>query len=401
MILKPRIKGFLCTTAHPIGCAMDVKNQIDHVKQAGAIPNGPKRVLVIGASGGYGLASRITAAFGCGAATIGVFFERPAVNNRTASPGWYKSAAFTHAAREAGLYAANLNGDAFSAALKQATIDLIKRDLGQVDMVIYSLAAPARQLPDGSLVRSTLKPIGEPFEGSTIDLNSGELRTVSLEPASQQEVNDTIKVMGGEDWELWMAALLKANVLAKGCITTNYTYLGSEVTWPIYYHGTIGKAKEDLDRAARALVEPMAKINGHAYVAVMKGLMTQAASAIPGMSIYLSLLFKAMKAKGTHEGCIEQTTRLFKNLFVDAALQKDESGRLRLDDWELSEDIQTFVKANWSKVSADNLMDISDFAGYRQAFLQMHGFDFDGVDYDAEVDPEVPMPLEFGDSAGA
>jgi enoyl-[acyl-carrier protein] reductase/trans-2-enoyl-CoA reductase (NAD+) len=380
---------------------MDVKNQIDHVKQAGAIPNGPKRVLVIGASGGYGLASRITAAFGCGAATIGVFFERPAVNNRTASPGWYKSAAFTHAAQEAGLYAANLNGDAFSAALKQATIDLIKRDLGQVDMVIYSLAAPARQLPDGSLVRSTLKPIGEPFEGSTIDLNSGELRSVSLEPASQQEVNDTIKVMGGEDWELWMAALLKANVLANGCITTNYTYLGSEVTWPIYYHGTIGKAKEDLDRAARALVEPMAKINGHAYVAVMKGLMTQAASAIPGMSIYLSLLFKAMKAKGTHEGCIEQTTRLFKNLFMDAALQKDESGRLRLDDWELSEDIQAFVKANWSKVTADNLMDISDFAGYRQAFLHMHGFDFDGVDYDAEVDPEVPMPLEFGESTGA
>ena len=380
---------------------MDVKNQIDHVKQAGAITNGPKRVLVIGASGGYGLASRITAAFGCSAATIGVFFERPAVNNRTASPGWYKSAAFTHAAQEAGLYAANLNGDAFSAALKQATIDLIKRDLGQVDMVIYSLAAPARQLPDGSLVRSTLKPIGEPFEGSTIDLNSGELRSVSLEPASQQEVNDTIKVMGGEDWELWMAALLKANVLANGCITTNYTYLGSEVTWPIYYHGTIGKAKEDLDRAARALVEPMAKINGHAYVAVMKGLMTQAASAIPGMSIYLSLLFKAMKAKGTHKGCIEQTTRLFKNLFMDAALQKDESGRLRLDDWELSEDIQAFVKANWSKVTADNLMDISDFAGYRQAFLHMHGFDFDGVDYDAEVDPEVPMPLEFGESTGA
>ena len=397
MIIKPRIKGFLCTTSHPLGCETDVKNQIKHVKQAGAIADGPKRVLVIGASGGYGLASRITAAFGCGAATIGVFFERPAVKNRTASPGWYKSAAFTRAAEDAGLYAANLNGDAFSAELKQATIELIKKDLGQIDMVIYSLAAPARQLPDGSLVRSTLKPIGEPFEGATIDLNSGELRTVSLEPASQQEVNDTIKVMGGEDWELWMAALLAADVLAEGCITTNYTYLGSEVTWPIYYHGTIGKAKEDLDRAALALAQPLKKVNGRAYVAVMKGLMTQAASAIPGMSIYLSLLFKVMKAKGTHEGCIEQTTRLFKNLFVDSALQMDESGRLRMDDWELSADIQTFVKANWSKVTAENLMEISDFAGYRQAFLQMHGFDFPGVDYEAEIDPEVLMPLAFGE----
>ena len=397
MIIKPRIKGFLCTTSHPLGCETDVKNQIEHVKQAGAIADGPKRVLVIGASGGYGLASRITAAFGCGAATIGVFFERPAVKNRTASPGWYKSAAFTRAAEDAGLYAANLNGDAFSAELKQATIELIKKDLGQIDMVIYSLAAPARQLPDGSLVRSTLKPIGEPFEGATIDLNSGELRTVSLEPASQQEVNDTIKVMGGEDWELWMAALLAADVLAEGCITTNYTYLGSEVTWPIYYHGTIGKAKEDLDRAALALAQPLKKVNGRAYVAVMKGLMTQAASAIPGMSIYLSLLFKVMKAKGTHEGCIEQTTRLFKNMFVDSALQMDESGRLRMDDWELSDDIQTFVKANWSKVTAENLMEISDFAGYRQAFLQMHGFDFPGVDYEAEIDPEVLMPLAFGE----
>jgi len=397
MIIKPRIKGFLCTTSHPLGCETDVKNQIEHVKQAGAIADGPKRVLVIGASGGYGLASRITAAFGCGAATIGVFFERPAVKNRTASPGWYKSAAFTRAAEDAGLYAANLNGDAFSAELKQATIELIKKDLGQIDMVIYSLAAPARQLPDGSLVRSTLKPIGEPFEGATIDLNSGELRTVSLEPASQQEVNDTIKVMGGEDWELWMAALLAADVLAEGCITTNYTYLGSEVTWPIYYHGTIGKAKEDLDRAALALAQPLKKVNGRAYVAVMKGLMTQAASAIPGMSIYLSLLFKVMKANGTHEGCIEQTTRLFKNLFVDSALQMDESGRLRMDDWELSADIQTFVKANWSKVTAENLMEISDFAGYRQAFLQMHGFDFPGVDYEAEIDPEVLMPLAFGE----
>jgi enoyl-[acyl-carrier protein] reductase/trans-2-enoyl-CoA reductase (NAD+) len=350
MIIKPRIKGFLCTTAHPLGCEMDVKQQIAHVQQADPIAGGPKRVLVIGASGGYGLASRISAAFGCNAATIGVFFERPAVKNRTAAAGWYKSAAFTRLATQAGLYAKNLNGDAFSTELKQATIETIKHDLGQVDMVVYSLAAPARQLPDGSLVRSTLKPIGEPFEGSTIELNSGELRSVSLEPASQDEVNDTVKVMGGQDWELWMAALLEAGVLAPGCLTTNYTYLGSEVTWPIYYHGTIGKAKEDLDRAAKALQAPLASIDGHAYVAVMKGVMTQAASAIPGMSVYLSLLFKVMKAKGTHEGCIEQTTRLFKNMFVDTDLQMDKEGRLRLDDWELTDDVQAFVKENWSKV---------------------------------------------------
>lgn len=394
MIIKPRIKGFLCTTAHPVGCEVDVKRQISHVMSDGKVEHGPKRVLVIGASGGYGLASRITAAFGAGAATIGVFFERPAAKNRTASPGWYKSAAFTRLAREAGLYAKNLNGDAFSEDLKNETIDLIRKDLGQVDMVIYSLAAPARQLPDGTLVRSTLKPIGEPFEGSTIDINSGEIRPITLEPATQEEVNDTVKVMGGEDWELWMNALLSAGVLAEGCVTTNYTYLGSEVTWPIYYHGTIGKAKEDLDRAARALAKPMSKIHGKAYVAVMKGLMTQAASAIPGMAIYLSLLFKVMKEKGTHEGCIEQTARLFREqLFSGGEMRLDEAGRIRMDDLELDAQTQSLVKEKWSQINSDNLTEISDFAGYREAFLQMHGFAFDGVDYDADLDPDVDMEL--------
>ena len=394
MIIKPRIKGFLCTTAHPVGCEADVKRQIAHVRAAGEIPGGPKRVLVIGASGGYGLASRITAAFGSGASTIGVFFERPAERNRTASPGWYKSAAFTRLAHEAGLYAKNLNGDAFSSDMKKRVIDLIKADLGQVDMVIYSLAAPARQLPDGTLVRSTLKPVGEPFEGATIDFNTAELRPISLEPASPQEIADTVKVMGGEDWELWIQALLDAGVLADNCITTNYTYLGSEVTWPIYYHGTIGKAKEDLDRAAGALSEPLGKIGGKAWVAVMKGLMTQAASAIPGMAIYLSLLFKVMKAKGTHEGCIEQTDRLFRTqLFGGAEPRLDDEGRIRMDDLELEADTQAQVKAAWPRVTTENLDDLTDFAGYREAFLQMHGFDFDEVDYDVDVDPDVPMEI--------
>lgn len=399
MIIKPRIKGFLCTTSHPAGCEKDVALQIAHVKAQAPIVNGPKRVLVIGASGGYGLATRISAAFGAGASTIGVFFERPSVKNRTASAGWYKSASFTKMAEQEGLYATNLNGDAFSEELKAATIELIKKDLGQVDMVVYSVAAPARQMPDGELVRSTLKPIGEPFEGSTIDINTSQIRTVALEPASVEEVNDTVKVMGGEDWELWIDALLKAGVLADGCITTNYTYLGSEVTWPIYYHGTIGKAKEDLDRAALALQAPMAAINGHAYVAVMKGLMTQAASAIPGMSVYLSLLFKIMKAQGTHEGCIEQTTRLFLNrLFSGNAddLVLDEKGRIRLDDWELTSEVQDQVKELWSKVSQDNLSEISDFVGYQAAYLQMHGFGFEEVDYEAEVDQVVDMKLVFG-----
>ncbi len=397
MIIKPRIKGFICTTSHPDGCARDVQQQIDYVTGQGAIEGGPKRVLVIGASGGYGLASRITAAFGCGASTIGVFFERPAIRNRTASPGWYKTCAFTEKATQQGNYAKNINGDAFSDEVKQATVKLIKDDLGQIDMVIYSVAAPARQLSDGSIVKSTLKPIGEPFDGYTIDFKSGELRSVSLEPANAEEVADTIKVMGGEDWELWINALLEANVLADGCITTNYTYLGSEVTWPIYYHGTIGKAKEDLDRARTALQGPMDKVNGAAHVVVMKGLLTQAASAIPGMAVYLSLLFKAMKEAGTHEGCIEQTTRLFSTqLFSPGELREDDEKRIRMDDLELAPEIQAYVKENWTSVTNETLGTLTDFAGYRQAFLEMYGFGFDGVDYDVDVESVKEMDLVFG-----
>lgn len=394
MIVKPRIKGFLCTTAHPAGCAADVDRQIAHAREKGPIEKGPGRVLVIGASGGYGLASRISAAFGAGAATIGVFFERPAVKARTASPGWYKTAAFTARAGAEGLYAENINGDAFSERIKDTTCDLIEKDLGQVDLVIYSLAAPARQLPSGELARSTLKPIGEPFAGKTIDFNSGELRDVSLPPATESEIADTVKVMGGEDWELWIHKLLERGLLADGCVTTNYTYLGSEVTWPIYHHGTIGKAKEDLDRAAAALAGPMAAVGGRAFVVVMKGLMTQAASAIPGMSIYLSLLFKAMKEAGTHEGCIEQTTRfLATQLYGGGELRMDGEGRIRMDELEMADEIQAFVKESWPAVSEENLAEITDFEGYRQAFLEMHGFGFDGVDYEAEVDPAVPIEL--------
>ena len=395
MRIEPKIKGFLCTTAHPAGCAADVDEQIQVVEAQGPIDGAPKRVLVIGASGGYGLASRIVAAMGCGAATMGVFFERPAKGARTASAGWYKTAAFDREAEKRGLYAKHFNGDAFSASLKAKVIEQIQADWGQVDLVVYSLAAPARTLPSGETVRSTLKPIGDAFSGSTIDFNSGEIRSISLDPASDDEIADTVKVMGGDDWREWMKALSAANCLAEGCVTTNYTYLGSEVTWPIYYHGTIGKAKEDLDRTAAALNQELTSLNGRAEVIVMKGLLTQAASAIPGMSLYLSLLFKVMKKNGTHEGCIEQVDRLFRTqLFAKEGQRRDDEGRLRMDELEMAEDIQAYVRSHWSEITEANLNAITDFSGYRRAFLNMHGFDVDGVDYEAEQIVDVAIPLE-------
>lgn len=398
MIIKPRIRGFLCTTAHPKGCEIDVLRQIQTVRDGGALPTCPKRILVIGASGGYGLASRITAAFGGGASTVGVFFERPALKGRTASPGWYKSAAFEKHAKAADLYSRSINGDAFSDATKAQVGELIRRDLGAIDLVVYSLAAPYRQIPGGELVRSVLKPIGKPFSGKTIDFKTHQLREISLDAASDQEIADTVRVMGGEDWELWIAHLKSQGLLAAGCITTNYTYLGSEVTWPIYYHGTIGKAKEDLDRAGKALQETLEDIGGRARVVVMKGLLTQAASAIPGMSVYLSLLFKVMKERGVHEGCIEQTHRLFRSRLFRADVATDDMGRIRMDDWELGEEVQRYVKANWHNITNENVLSLTDFFGYKEAFLNLHGFAFAEVDYEKEVDPEWPMELDGGDA---
>ena len=349
---------------------------------------------MIGASGGYGLASRISAAFGFQASTIGVFYERPAHNKRTASPGWYKSAAFTREALGNDLYVGNINGDAYSDEVKSRTIQLIKRDLGKVDMVVYSLAAPQRTLQDGTVLRSVLKPIGRAFSGVTIDINTAKIRPVRLEPATDNEITDTVKVMGGEDWELWIKALMEADVLARGCITTNYTYLGSEATWPIYNHGTIGKAKEDLDRAASLLDTKLSSLGGTAKVAVMKGLLTSASSAIPGMALYLSLLFKAMKQAGSHEGCIEQTTRLYSSeLFGEGDMATDDAGRIRMDRWELASDIQAYVTNNWSKVTDSNLKELTDFDGYQNAFLKLHGFGFPDVDYSAEVSPSMEMVL--------
>ena len=394
MIIKPKIRGFICTTTHPTGCEVDVQNQINYVKNKGRLHDGPERVLIIGASGGYGLASRISASFGYGAASIGVFQERSPNPSKTGSPGWYRTAAFSRLAEKDGIYCANVNGDAFSEKIKHRVCDLISRDLGQVDLVIYSLAAPSRTLSDGEIVRSTLKPIGSGYDGLTVDLNTKEIRNISLESASDEEIIDTVKVMGGEDWELWIEELMKRDLLSEGFITTNYTYIGSEVTWPIYNQGTIGKAKEDLQRAAQAISQKSLEKKGNAYLAVMKGLVTQAATAIPGMSVYLSLLFKIMKDKNMHEGCVEQAFRLFsEELYSGAEINLDQSGRIRLDDYELLEEIQDYVSENWAKFNTDTMDRIADFEGYRRDFMQIYGFDFEDVDYDKDVSPESEMTL--------
>jgi enoyl-[acyl-carrier protein] reductase/trans-2-enoyl-CoA reductase (NAD+) len=396
MIIQPKIKGFVCATAHPEGCRKDVQQQVSHVQSRGEITGAPKRVLVIGASGGYGLATRITAAFGCKADTLGVFLEKPAAGKRTASAGWYRAAAFEALVKGSGQYSGSINGDAFSDEIKAQTVSTIKDKLGQVDMVVYSLASPVRILPKtGELVRGALKPIGHEFSGMTIDVTTGNIREISAQPATEMDIANTVKVMGGEDWELWIDALRAADTLAPGCITTNYAYLGSEATWAIYRNGTIGKAKDDLDRAAREMREPMSAIGGAAHVVVMKGLLTQASSAIPGMPLYLSLLYKIMKQKGVHEGCIEQTDRLFRTqLFQPGEMRVDSDGRIRMDDLEMSDDVQAYVMDQWSRVNNDNLKELTDFEGYREGFLNLYGFGFHDVDYEAEVDPDVQFPVE-------
>jgi enoyl-[acyl-carrier protein] reductase/trans-2-enoyl-CoA reductase (NAD+) len=388
MVIKPKVKGFICTTAHPAGCAANVKSQIEYVKQQGVIHNAPKRVLVIGASTGYGLASRITAAFGGGASTIGIFFEKPASGKRTASAGWYNSAAFQQAADEAGLYSKNINGDAFSHEIKAKTIDLIKQDLGQVDLIVYSLASPRRQHPDsGTLYSSTLKPIGKAVTQTGLDTDREIIKQFTLEAASQEEIDNTVAVMGGEDWEMWLAALSKAGVLAENCKTTAYTYVGEEVTRDIYWDGTIGAAKKDLDRAATQLCS-----NGFdARVSVLKAVVTQSSAAIPVMPLYLALLFRIMKQQDSHEGCIEQIQRLFSECLYSDSPRMDEAGRNRVDEKEVAADVQKAVEELWPQVTTENLNQISDFKGFRTEFMQLFGFNVDGVDYDADIDPNVPI----------
>ncbi len=394
MIIEPRMRGFICLTSHPKGCEQNVKNQIEFVKSRGSI-EGAKRVLVIGASTGFGLASRITSAFGSNASTIGVFFEKPPSEGKTASPGWYNSAAFEQEATKAGLYAKSINGDAFSNEVKQQTIDLIKADLGQVDLIIYSLASPVRMHPEtGVLHRSVLKPIGDKFTNKTVDFHTGNVSEVSIEPANQEDIDNTVVVMGGEDWSMWMDAMKKAGVLAQGATTIAYSYIGPAVTEAVYRKGTIGRAKDHLEATAFTITDSLKTIGGKAYVSVNKALVTQASSAIPVIPLYISLLYKIMKADGIHEGCIEQIQRLFSQRLYngDKEVPTDGHGRIRIDDWEMRDDVQRSVAQLWLEATTETLPGIGDLAGYKQDFLNLFGFGFEGVDYNADADEMVQVP---------
>ncbi len=393
-VVKPRVRGFICLTAHPEGCAAQVRSQIAHVRSRKPLKDGPKSVLVIGSSTGYGLASRVAAAFGSGAGTVGVFFERDGEGDKTGSPGWYNTAAFHAEARKAGLKAVSINGDAFSADIKARAIEAVKTKMpgGKVDLVVYSLASPRRTAPDGATYKSVLKPLGAPFKAKNLDTDRQVVNEVTLEPAAGDDVLQTVKVMGGEDWELWMEALESAGALADGCQTVAYSYIGPEVTWPIYRDGTIGKAKEDLDRAAAKIDALMKLRRGRAFVSVNKAVVTQASSAIPVVPLYVSILFKVMKAKGTHEGCIEQIQRLFEKQMYDGnALDFDDKGRVRIDDWEMAEDVQREVFRIWPDVTTETLGALADFAGYQKDFLGNFGFGCAGVDYEAPTEVERPI----------
>ena len=392
MIIKPKVRGFVCVTAHPTGCAAHIQQQIDHVKSKGPIKQGPKNVLVIGASTGYGLASRVTASFGSGAATLGVFYERPSEEGRPATPGWYNSIAFTRAARAAGYYAENINGDAFSEAIKQQTLAMIARDMGPIDLVVYSLASPRRTHPKtGAVHKSVLKPLGAPYTNKTVDTDKAIVSEVTIDSATEMEATDTVAVMGGEDWEMWIQALADAELLAPGATAVAYSYIGPVHTWPVYKDGTIGAAKVDLERAAMAINAKLAAHgNGRAFISVNKALVTQASSAIPVVPLYIAILYKVMKAKGTHEGCIEQMQRLFATqLYNGSKLQFDGAGRVRVDDWEMRPEIQDAISAIWPQVTTENLATLTDIAGYQTEFLKLFGFGLPGVNYDAEVEPHI------------
>jgi enoyl-[acyl-carrier protein] reductase/trans-2-enoyl-CoA reductase (NAD+) len=393
MIVEAKIRGFICTTAHPEGCAANVKEQIAYVNKQSALKNPPKKVLIIGASTGYGLASRITAAFAGKASTLGVFFERPPVDTRTATAGWYNTVAFEEAAQAGGLYAKSINGDAFSNEIKQQTIDLIKKDWGgQVDLVIYSLASPKRTDPQtGEVYSSTLKTIGQTYTNKNIDVFAGVVKDITIESANEAEIEQTVKVMGGEDWELWIDALLANNCLAQGAKTLAYHYIGPKMTYPIYHQGTIGRAKAHLEQTMHLISDKMKAIGGQANISVNKALVTQASSAIPVVPLYISILYKVMKEKNIHEGCIEQIERLFQqHLSSDTPLTP--STLIHIDDWEMRDDVQKEVSELWDKITTENLMDLSDLAGYRSEFQRLFGFGLEGVDYAKDVDIERKIP---------
>jgi enoyl-[acyl-carrier protein] reductase/trans-2-enoyl-CoA reductase (NAD+) len=384
------VRGFICTNAHPVGCAKSVEQQIAYIEEKGNLGDGPKNVLVIGSSTGYGLASRITSAFGYGAKTLGVCFEKAPSERKTGTAGWYNTAAFHQQAAKKGLYAETINGDAFSDEIKAQTIDKIKANMGKVDLVIYSLASPRRTDPDtGVVYKSTLKPVGREYTTKTYDTDKDKVHDVTLEAANDDEILNTIKVMGGEDWERWMDHLAEAGVLAEGCKTTAYTYIGKALTWPIYGQATIGKAKEDLDRAAAAIIGKNTELLVEANVSSLKALVTQASSAIPVMPLYISLMQEVMKRDGTHEGCIEQIHGLFSTCLFGDTPTLDEANRYRMDGIETNDVTQAKIQALWDKVTQENFHELSDYAGYHHEFLKLFGFDVEGVDYEQDIDPLV------------
>jgi enoyl-[acyl-carrier protein] reductase/trans-2-enoyl-CoA reductase (NAD+) len=393
MVIQPKVRGFICLTSHPKGCEQNVVNQINYVKSKGKI-DGPKRVLVVGSSTGFGLASRVTSAFGCGASTIGVFLEKPSLKGKPASPGWYNSAAFEKQAAKEGLYAKSINGDAFSHEIKQEAFDLIKKDLGQVDLVIYSLASPVRTNPNtGVTHRSALKPIGQKFSNKTVNFHTGEVTEVSIDPANQDDIDNTVAVMGGEDWEMWISGLKENGLLADGATTVAYSYIGPGLTEAVYRKGTIGRAKDHLESTAHGISAKLKDINGSAYVSVNKALVTQASSAIPVIPLYISLLYKIMKKDGIHEGCIEQMQRLYEDrLFSDKDVPVDDKGRIRIDDWEMRDDVQEQVSKLWDKSTTESLPEIGDLEGYNKDFFNLFGFKLDGVDYDEDVEVDLKIP---------
>ena len=391
MIIQPKIRGFICTTAHPLGCRANVEEQIRYVKSRVPIPSGPKKVLVVGASTGYGLASRIVAAFGSRAATLGVFFEKPFENKRTATAGWYNAVAFEQAAHREGLYAKSFNGDAFSDEMKENVLASVKKDLGPLDMVIYSLASPRRIHPKtGKVSKSVLRPLGVPYTNKSIDFEKNEVIQVSLPAASEEEVQQTVSVMGGEDWEMWIDALEQAGLLAPGVITVAYSYIGPDITTTVYRRGTIGAAKDHLEATAKKLDERLKKKNGRALISVNKALVTQSSSAIPFIPLYFILLIKVMKEKGVHEDCIEQIYRLFsERIYTGQTIPVDPEGRVRIDDLEMRSDIQKKVNLLWNQVNTQNVAQIADVQGYHDDFLKLFGFGLGGVDYNADVDPDI------------
>tara|TARA_R110000782_G_scaffold57455_2_gene120161 strand:+ start:223 stop:1410 length:1188 start_codon:yes stop_codon:yes gene_type:complete len=392
MIIEPRTRGFICLTSHPKGCEQNVIDQIEYIKSKGAI-DGAKKVLVIGASTGFGLASRITSAFGSGASTIGVFFEKPPSEGRPASPGWYNSAAFEKEAHKAGLYAKSINGDAFSNEIKKQTLDLIKADLGQIDMVIYSLASPVRTHPDtGAKYKSVLKPIGAKFQNKTVDFHTGVISEVSIEPAQGDDIENTVAVMGGEDWKMWIDDLKSEGLLSEGFTTIAYSYIGPSLTEAVYRKGTIGRAKDDLEATAFTISDSLKPLNGKAYVSVNKALVTQASSAIPVIPLYISLLYKVMKEEGIHEGCIEQIQRLFQDRLYADKIPTDDKGRIRIDDWEMRADVQARVAELWKEATTETLPKIGDLKGYEKDFFNLFGFMVEGVDYDEDVNEIVDIP---------